>query len=62
MSDTLDIFNLPDLPPLKDDDYKRVIPEGEWNGITWIGDFGFIKVRYEGKVYRNRVKTRSPSE
>ena len=60
MSDTLDIFNLPDLPPGAD--YKRVIPEGEWNGITWIGDDGFIKVRYEGKVYRNRVKTRSPSE
>ena len=60
MSDTLDIFNLPDL--IQGADYKRVIPEGEWNGITWIGDDGFIKVRYEGKIYRNRVKTRSPSE
>ena len=60
MSDTLEIFDLPDLP--KGADYHRVTPEGEWNGITWIGDDGFIKVRYDGRIYRNRVKTRTPSE
>ena len=55
--DYREILELPDLPD--DADYKRVAICGDWVGILYIGKEGFCKVRYEGKVYRNRVSTRS---
>lgn len=54
------ILDLPDLP--KGADYKRVSLCERWDGIVYIGDQGFCRVRYEGVVYRNRVKTRSNDE
>lgn len=57
--DYTQILSLPDLPD--DADYRKVSLCDPWSDLStaWIGPNGFCRVKYEGREYKNRVRTRS---
>ncbi len=55
-----DILDLPDLP--EGINYREVSLAEPWNDLSeaWIGSDAFCRVRYRGKMYKNRVYRRRP--
>ena len=57
LHDKSEILDLPDTPSMTREEQRRVILVDPWSDLStaYIGEQGYCRVQYDGKIYRGRV-------